>query len=138
MNLVHWRPSQSLLNTWPDFWDDDFFGQNIQAKQLNIYENEQDVVVEANVAGVKSDQIDLTFDQGVLWIRANAKEEKTEEKQQKFSRTSWSYSYKVAVPGRLDPRSEPRAELDNGVLKVSFKKEPVVKAKKLNIVNKNS
>lgn len=131
-NLV---PFRSLLNSstrWPGFWDDDdfpVFGNF--SNNIDLYETDNEVVVKANVAGVTSDDIDVTFEKGVLWIQAH-RSEKEEDKQNKyFSKSSWEYSYKVSVPGMLDHSKEPEVELKDGMLTVSFPKSAASKPKKL-------
>jgi HSP20 family protein len=125
MNLIRWRPHQSLLDSWPEFWEDDFLTDSNQRQNLNIYQKDNEVVVEANVAGVSADQIDLTFEKGVLWIKAEAETEKDQKDKKHYSKTSWSYSYKVAVPGQIDQQNEPKAELSKGILKIKFKKQKI-------------
>lgn len=137
MNLVRWRPYQSLLDSWPDIWEDDLLTDINQRQHLNIYEKDNEVVVEANVAGVKADQIDLSFDKGVLWIKAEAEKEENQKDKKHYSKASWSYSYKVAVPGQIDQQSEPKAELSKGILKIKFKKQAIAEPKKLKIAEKN-
>jgi HSP20 family protein len=137
MNLIQWRPYQSLLDSWPDVWEDDFLHDSNQRQHLNIYEKDNQVVVEANVAGVKADQIDLSFNKGVLWIKAEAEKEEGHKDKKHYSKANWSYSYKVAVPGQIDQQSEPQAELSKGILKIKFKKQKIAEPKKLKIAEKN-
>jgi HSP20 family protein len=137
MNLIRWRPYQSLLDSWPDIWEDDLLTDNNQRQKLNIYEKDNELVVEANVAGVKADQIDLSFDKGILWIKAEAEKEEGQKDKKHYSKASWSYSYKVAVPGQIDQQSEPKAELSKGILKIKFKKQAIAEPKKLKITEKN-
>ena len=44
MNLIRWRPYQSLLDSWPDIWEDDFLTDSNQRQHLNIYEKDNEVV----------------------------------------------------------------------------------------------
>jgi HSP20 family protein len=120
-----------MLNRWPDIWDDDTFDQN--NSHLNVYEDKNKVVVEANVAGVADEDVDLTFEKGVLWIQAKKQEEESDDERKYYSRSSFSYSYKVAVPGDVDISKEPEAEIKNGVLKVEFQKSALTQPKKLKI-----
>lgn len=137
MSLLRLSPAQRALSRWPSFWDDDeFFSLNTQNTNLDLYETEDEVVVKANVAGVDSDDIDLTFEKGVLWIKAEKSAEEKDAEKQFYSKSSWNYSYKVSVPGMLDMNQEPEAEVENGVLSVTFKKAEASKPKKLSIKSK--
>lgn len=136
MALMRWSPMVSrMLSQWPDQWDDDFFSlsANSLGTGLEVYETEKEVVIKANVAGVKEDQIDLTFEKGVLLITAENEEEKADEQRTHYAKNSWEYSYKVAVPGILDQSAEPQAELVSGVLTVRFAKSKASQPQKLKI-----
>ena len=101
-----------------------------------MYETDNEVHVRANVAGVRENDIDLTFEKGVLWIKADRAEEASDEKKKHYSKSSWSYSYKVAVPGLIDYNQEPVVELDDGMLMITFKKAEASKPKKLAVKRK--
>lgn len=139
MSLVRWNPLVSrALSQWPDFWEDDMLPSmsTLASSNLDVYETDNEVHVRANVAGVKENDIDLTFEKGVLWIKADRAEEESDEKRKHYSKSSWSYSYKVAVPGLIDYNQEPVVELDDGMLVVTFKKAEASKPKKLAVKRK--
>lgn len=127
-------PLSRMLNRWPDIWDDDFFsGSSIPANSgLEVYETEKEVTVKANVAGVPEDKIEVTFEKGVLYITAEAQEESRDGKTH-YARNSWSYSYKVAVPGEVDQAAEPQAKIRDGVLTVNFAKSVQAQPKTLRV-----
>lgn len=137
MSIVRWNPFLSSLNRWPDFWDeDDFKISPVNNSNLEMFETENEVVVKANVAGLKEDQIEATFEKGVLWIKAENQAEETNDEKTFYSKSNWSYSYKVAVPGTLDLTKEPKAEVENGVLTVTFQKAEASRPKKLAVARK--
>lgn len=135
MSLVRWTPMSSLLGRWPDIWDDQELERILPStgQNLDVYETEDEVVVKANVAGVPADQVDVTFEKGVVWIKAEKAEEKHDDKRKHYSKSSWNYSYRVAVPGMLDYHHEPKAEIADGVISIHFKKAEASKPKKLQV-----
>lgn len=135
MALVRWSPVSRMLSQWPDLWDEDFMSgiQSGSSNNLDVYETKDEVVVKANVAGVKEEDVDLTFEKGVLWIKAQASEEDSDQDKKHYSKASWSYSYKVAVPGLIDMSQEPQAKIKNGVVSINFKKSEATKPRKLKI-----
>lgn len=136
MSIVRWNPMSRALSQWPDLWDEDFLNNftGSSGSNLDVYETEDEVVVKANIAGVKSDDVDLTFEKGILWIKAESTKEEEDKKDKKhYSKSSWSYSYKVAVPGMLDFNQEPSAQIKDGVVKIVFKKSEGSKPRKLKI-----
>jgi HSP20 family protein len=137
MSLTRWSPLVSSLNRWPNIWDDDFDSLIPAASSnLDVYETDDEVVVKANVAGVSADKVDVTFEKGVLWIKAAAEETTDDKKKKHYSKSSWNYSYKVAVPGMIDYTREPAAEVSNGAITISFKKAEASKPKKLEVKQK--
>lgn len=138
MSLIPYSPTFRALSRWPDFWDDDLFTTPINnlSNNLDLYETDDEVIVKANVAGVPEDDVDLTFEKGTLWIKAQANKENDDEAKKHYSKSSWSYSYKVAVPGLLDHTVDPDATVENGVLTIKFKKSEHTKPKKLTIRKK--
>lgn len=136
MAIVRWRPFSSMLSQWPDLWDEDMLSAWGGSRDLDVYETDDEVVVKANVAGVAEEDIDMTFEKGVLLIRANKMEEEEDKKKKHYSKSSWSYSYKVAVPGMIDFSHEPEAVVENGVVMITFKKSEGSKPRKLAIKKK--
>ena len=133
-NLVPLKSMLNTLNRWPSFWDD----EDLQLfpsvdRGVDVYETENEVTVKANVAGVASDDIDVTFEKGALWIQAKAVKKEDDKDNKYYSKSSWSYSYKIAVPGMIDHSQEPEVTLENGILKVVFAKAEASKPKKLTI-----
>ena len=90
----------------------------------------------ANVAGVPADKVEMTFEKGVLWIKAEKEETSEDSEKKHYSKSSWNYSYRVAVPGMIDYTAEPNAEIENGVAIITFKKTEASKPKRLTIKQK--
>ncbi len=136
-NLVPLKSMLGTLNRWPNFWDDDDLQLYPSVDNgVDIYETENKVVVKANIAGVSSDDVDVTFEKGSLWIQAKSTKEEDGDKNKYYSKSSRSYSYKIAVPGLIDHSKEPEVTLENGILKVEFIKSEASKPKKLSIKTK--
>lgn len=141
MSIVKLDPFRSF-GRWPSIWDDDFGLTSLTSanNNLDVYETEEEVVVKANVAGVPTDEVDITFEKGVLRIKADRVEENEETKKQHYSKSSWSYSYRVSIPGMesgmIDLDSEPEATIDQGVVTIKFKKSKASQPKKLKLKTK--
>ncbi|NCN51326.1 MAG: Hsp20 family protein [Candidatus Pacebacteria bacterium] len=132
-NLVPFKSMFHTLGGWPSIWeDDDFQIAPSVNNNLDVYETDNEVVVKANVAGVTDDDIEVTFEKGVLWIQAKSSKEDTDQPKY-YSKSSWSYSYKIAVPGMIDHSKEPELTVTKGILKIVFTKSEASKPKKLTI-----
>ncbi|HAU98989.1 MAG: hypothetical protein UX04_C0002G0169 [Microgenomates group bacterium GW2011_GWF2_45_18] len=138
MAIIRWDPF-SMMRWGAPLLDADELGSMVSpstSNGLDVYETADSVVVQANLAGVPEDKIEITFEKGILWIRAEWEEEKENEKSEDrkyYSRSSRSYSYKVAVPGNIDAKREPEASVENGILKVLFHKAEEEKPKKIQV-----
>lgn len=95
---------------------------------LSVSEDEQNIYIEAAVPGVDAKDVDVTFNKGVVTIRAEKKEE---EKSKKFRRKATSSFYYQVAPGDVDMEKEPKAVYQNGVMKVTFPKPQESKPKKI-------
>lgn len=133
MAIVRWDPFQMMR--WPSVWNWDEDALSAAGDNLDVYETKDEVVVKANIAGVKPEKVEITFEKGVLWIRAE-EEEETKEGKKYYRKASRSYSYKVAVPGNVDLKTEPNARVDHGVVSVVFKKAEEAKPKKITVKTK--
>lgn len=123
-----WR-FPTLSNSWDD--DDDWGLRTSLPSGLSISEDEKNVYIEAAVPGVDPKEIEVTVDKGVVWIKGESKQE---EKNKKYYRkAASSFSYRVAVPGDIDPNGEPQAAVKNGVMKVTFAKSPAAQPKKISV-----
>jgi HSP20 family protein len=117
----------------PSIFDEDDWTSFLPSSGLTVSEDEKTVCIEAAMPGLDPDKIEVTYDKGVLWVRGN-REDTEEDKNKKFYRkASSSFSYRVMVPGNIDENQEPDAMYKNGVMKVTFQKQPEVQPKKLTV-----
>lgn len=134
MAIIRWQDPLSLVPrsfwNWPSLFDEEDWPITTKS-HLDVYEEGDDVVVKAAVPGVAPDDVDVSYEDGRLWIKA---EVKRDEKDKNYYYKGYSaYNYNVSVPN-VDPNGEPyEAETENGVLTVKFKKATKKEAKKLKV-----
>ena len=131
MNML--IPKKLLMSPWfdnePDsWWNDDLITSNNNGG-LSISEDEKNVYVEAAVPGIDPKDVEITFDKGVLSIRAEVSEK--EEKKKMIRQSRRSFVYQVAVPGDIDYGVDPEAKCKNGMMTISFAKSPKTQPKKI-------
>lgn len=132
MAIIRWDPMSSLLR-WPNIWEDeDWDVASPQGGNLDVYETKDEVVVQANVAGIDPEKVEITFEKGVLTLTARDEAEEKEGKKY-YKKATRSYAYRVAVPGNIDLSAEPEAKVNHGIVTVSFKKAEEAKPKKISI-----
>lgn len=118
--------------SYPSLTEDieDLFPATNLLNGLSVSEDDKNVYVEAAVPGVYPKDVEVTFEKGILVIKAESKEEeKGKTYQRKATR---SFFYRVA-PGDVDPKSEPKAICKNGMMTVTFAKIPEAKPKKITV-----
>lgn len=96
---------------------------------LTISEDANNIYIEATVPGIEPKNVEITFDKGVLWVKAEKKEEEKGKKY--YRRATSSFSYRLLVPGQIDQSKEPQAKIKNGVATIAFAKVPEAKPKRI-------
>ncbi len=100
---------------------------------LSVSEDENHVYVEAALPGLKPDEIEMTFDKGILWIKAEKKEERHDGTKKYYRKAASSFSYRVAIPGTVDENRHPEAVFKDGMITVTFEKTKKAEPKKIAI-----
>ncbi len=128
-------PSLSL----PEFWDEaeEWMTSPSTQNGLSIYEDENKVYVEAAVPGIDPKNIDITFQDGYIWVRGETKEEEGGKQKKYYRKAISSFSYRVAVPGDVDTTQDPEATYKHGVMTIAFTKSPKAQPRKIHVKTTN-
>jgi HSP20 family protein len=121
---------------FPNLWEEmeDRVGEWMGKENtgVSVSEDDQNVYIEAQLPGLKSNEIDVSLSQNTLWIKGE-KEEKEEDQDKKFYRRARnSFFYQVELPNQVEENSE-QAQFQDGVLKISFKKARQSQVRKISI-----
>jgi HSP20 family protein len=90
----------------------------------DVYEDGDEVVIRAALAGVAPKDVDIRFENGVLTLKGDRKMER-EERKDNYHRVEMSYgsfTRSFALPATVDPEKI-RAESKDGVLSVHLPKK---------------
>ena len=121
---------------------DDFFGDNALAGRnllrdtfkIDIVETETEYLIEAELPGIKKDELDLNVDDESLCISVNRSEEVNEDGKNYIHRERRvaSMSRRVRLAGAK--LADIKAKLDDGILTITVPKEELATApRKINI-----
>ncbi len=101
---------------------------------LDIYEDEDKIVIEAEVPGVNKGDIKISVEDNVLTIKAEKKrEEKVKDKDVIYEEIAYGiYQREIELPHTVDTEKI-EAVYKNGVLKVSLPKKEEVKPKQIEV-----
>lgn len=124
-------PHVQLPSIWND--DDDWLTAPSTPSGLSVSEDDKKVYIEAALPGIDPQNIEITFQDGYLWIRGEVREEEKDKKRKYYREATKSFSYRVAVPGDIDNNLEPTATYKHGVMTVSFMKSAKSQPKKIQV-----
>jgi HSP20 family protein len=142
MNIVRWDPFRELeaiqarLNRafaeYPAKLDD--LSLTEWAPAVDVQETDKEYLVKADLPEVKKEDVTVQFEDGMLTVEGERKQEK-EEKDKKFHRIERRYGKFVrrfTLPNEIDG-TKVAAEFKDGVLNVHLPKSPNGKAKTINV-----
>lgn len=122
-----WRfPTMTIPSFMEDI--DELFPTSNLLNGLSISEDDKNVYVESAVPGVDPKEVEVTFDKGVLTVKAEKKEEEKGKTYQR--RATRSFFYRVLIRD-VDQKAEPKATYKNGMMTITFAKTPKAKPKKI-------
>ncbi len=110
-------------------------GARLAPYGVDIREDGDNLVVEAELPGFKKDEVDITLENQTLTISAEKKEENKEEKKGEYLLNERRYSRflrSFTLPPTVDEKSV-QAKLEHGVLTVSLNKREETKPRKISV-----
>ncbi len=108
--------------------------EHILAPPVDIYETDSEVVIKAELPGVKKEDIDVTIKENSVHIKAERKEER-EDKTENVHRVERFYGRIeriVPLPVEVKPE-DAKAEYKDGVLEIRIPKVKVTKEAKVQV-----
>ncbi len=144
LELVKWNPLDEMV-TFGDRLGRLFEGSLFPALDeeftisewrpvVDIYENDDNFVIKADLPGVDKDHIEVDFKDGVLSLKGERSYE-NEVKEERFYRKERAYGKfqrSFTLPVDVDPEKI-KAEFKDGVLKVEIPKPEEKKPKKITV-----
>jgi HSP20 family protein len=118
---------------------DEGIGRGAWSPSVDIYENKDQIVLEAELPGMKQEDFDLSIENNVITLRGERKFEKAEESDNfhRVERSYGSFTRSFTLPQTVSAEGA-SAEYSNGVLRVSLPKREETKARKIEITGAES
>ena len=146
MSLIRWRPRSDLLNIRDEMnrLFDSFFTELPErrrgllegewAPSVDLAETDEEVVVTAELPGVKQDDVDISITDDILTIKGEKKEEKEvkEKNYHRVERSYGSFQRSISLPTNVQP-DKAKASYKDGVLHVTIPKAEEAKPKQIKI-----
>jgi HSP20 family protein len=105
---------------------------------VDILENENELILTADLPGVPLDQIDIRIEDGTLTLSGQREFEKATEKAgyHRVERSYGAFKRYFALPDSVDAEKV-AAAYDNGVLKVTLPKKELAKPRSIKVAVRN-
>jgi HSP20 family protein len=143
-SLIRWNPTRkalSLREAMDQLFEDSFVRPfagwpeaDLRAPAMDVIEDEDNVIVKAEVPGLKAEDIDVTVQHDRLTISGEFKDEE-EHKDKNYHRRErrfGRFERTLAIPNTLDTENV-KAEFKDGVLTLTLPKLEIVKPKRVEI-----
>lgn len=143
-NIVRWEPMRDLV-TLRDAMDRLFEESFVQpwpgtramgngGLALDMYQTDDNVIVEASVPGIKAEDVELTITGNTLTIKGETKSEEKVEKENyiRQERRFGSFCRAVGLPEGIDA-DEAEATFEDGVLTITFPKTEEIKPRAIKV-----
>ena len=144
MSLVRWEPFRELL-TLQDRMNRLFEARRPGSEEplgnwapaLDIYETEKEIVLKADLPGIKLDDVDIRVENNVLSVRGERRFEKEvkEDNYHRVERTYGNFVRTFTLPNTVDA-DKIAAAYDNGVLRITMPKREEARPKQIRITPK--
>jgi HSP20 family protein len=118
----------------PTAWDDQE-GLNASLNpRVNIFENKDHLVLEADLPGMTREDFDLSVENNTVTLKGERKFEKKDDNDNyhRIERSYGSFTRSFTLPPTVSAEGV-KAEFNNGVLTVNFPKREETKARKIEI-----
>jgi HSP20 family protein len=144
-NLTRWEPLREMMTlreAMDQLFDDAFTsprgGRGVSiVPAVDVYQTADDVVVKANLPGLKADDVQISVTSDVLTLRGEYKHE-VEQKEATYhilERRSGSFERSVMLP--MDVQTDKaKADFEDGVLTITLPKAETVKTKTITVKTK--
>src|ERR671920_1064874 len=106
---------------------------------VDIFENKDSIVLEAELPGMNREDFELTVENNVLTLRGERRFEKKDEADNyhRVERAYGSFTRSFTLPQTVSPQNV-TAEYKNGVLRVVLQKREEVKARRIEIAGEGA
>jgi len=126
------KPSQQENQKW--------ISSNSEARlSIDLYETEQDIVIQSTIAGVKAKDLDISVEDEMLTIKGKRQKQEHEDPSEKkylYQECYWgAFTRKIMLPEEVDA-SKIKAVIEEGVLTLRIPKIKKEEKKKIKILEK--
>ena len=134
------RPFTQVPGLWQNLFPHAFetdlssLANELNTRGARIFEKDNQLHVELPMAGLKPQDIEVTFNKGLLLVKGETAEEEQDKRRKYYRSSKRSYSYSVALPTQIDEKQEPKATYtDHGILIITLQLAKHAETKKISV-----
>lgn len=145
MSIVRYDPFRDLRNLQEEVnrlftgnmaraFDEEGIARGAWSPSVDIYENKEHIVLEAELPGMKREDFDLSVENNVITLRGERHFEKKDESDNyhRVERAYGSFTRSFTLPNTVTAEGA-TADYSNGVLRVTMPKREETKARRIEI-----
>jgi HSP20 family protein len=146
MSITRWEPFRDLIATQERFNQlfNEAFGRSFGDQQevtlrswvpaVDIYETDENLVLQAELPGINPDDVDVRIEDNTLYLKGERKFEKEvkEENLHRVERSYGTFTRSFTLPSSIN-LDKVKAEYKNGVLTLTMPKREEAKPKTIKI-----
>jgi HSP20 family protein len=145
MSIVRYDPFRDLRNLQEEVnrlftgniaraYDDEGIARGAWSPSVDIYENKEHIVLEAELPGMKREDFDLSVENNVITLKGERQFEKKEETDNyhRVERAYGSFTRSFTLPNTVTAEGA-TAEYANGVLRVTLPKREETRARRIEV-----
>jgi HSP20 family protein len=145
MTIVKYNPFRELrglqeevnrvfANSFPQTSNQEEIVRGEWIPNVDIREGKEEIVLEAELPGLKIEEVDLSIENNVVTIRGERKFEKRDESDNyhRVERSYGTFTRSFTLPRNV-ACDEASADFENGILRVTLPKKEETKARKIEI-----
>jgi HSP20 family protein len=123
-----------LFSTNLRAFGDEGIGRGAWNPSVDIYENKDQIVLEAELPGMKQEDFDLSIENNVITLRGERRFEKTDDTDNyhRVERSYGSFTRSFTLPQSVSSEGT-TAEYSNGVLRVTLPKREETKSRRIEV-----
>ena len=109
------------------------FGEEEGQLTIDVYQTENDLIIQTAVAGVKPEDLDVSIERDIVTIRGGREKQYQEKGDYFIQECFWgAFSRQIILPAEVDP-GQAKASFKEGVLTIRMPKTQREKKMKINI-----
>jgi HSP20 family protein len=105
---------------------------------VDVYETDRDLVIQAAIAGIKTEELDIALENDMLIIKGERIDPNASKNKKYFIKECYfgAFSREIILPREIDT-SKIKAEIKDGILTIKMPKIERAKSKRINLGERN-